>query len=341
MRVISFFDFHIVKDQQLNNYMNNGSITEYDLAISFLAEDEPIAIELYNELSPMMNVFVYSEHKEELAGSDGVEVFRSIFKDRTKLIVILYREGWGKSQWTNLEEQAIKEYGLVHRWEGILLIKMDDSKIPSWLPSTYIYLDFNKFTLEEIVGSIKFKTQERGSIFRPNTAIEKAKILENKTKFINQRNQFLNSNDGVNAALEEVTGLFDKIDHICKTIVSEHLINFEYGKVNQYEYILKGFYLSPEEGSKGYSVKIMWIYHASNTLRDSKLLIDKINLGRSINRDEPILEETLEYDFELSPLISVCWRDCQTKKTIDTEKLADEIVQIIINFKMPKTTFKS
>jgi len=110
--------------------MSDSSNTEFDVAISFLAEDEALALELYNELSEVLNVFVYSKQKEELAGSDGVETFRSIFKDRTKLIVILYRKGWGESEWTNVEEQAIKEFGLENKWEGTLLVKLDDSEPP-------------------------------------------------------------------------------------------------------------------------------------------------------------------------------------------------------------------
>jgi len=319
--------------------MSDSSNTEFDVAISFLAEDEALALELYNELSEVLNVFVYSKQKEELAGSDGVETFRSIFKDRTKLIVILYRKGWGESEWTNVEEQAIKEFGLENKWEGILLVKLDDSEPPSWLPKTYIYLDYQKFALEEIIGSIKSKALERGSTFEAATAIEKARILQNKNKFLKQRNSYLSSKEGVNSALEEVTRLFDEIDNISKKIISENDINFEHSRINQLNYVLKGFYHSSTEGDIGYSVKIIWINKYSNTLSDSKLLLDKINLGRSIDRDEPRLEETLRYDFELSPTIDVCWRDCQTTKIISSKNMADKIVQIILDFKMPKVRF--
>ena len=316
--------------------MNAELKEKYDVAISFLAEDESIALEIYNELSQMLNIFIYSNHQEELAGSDGVEAFRSIFKDRTKLIVVLYREGWGKSDWTNVEEEAIKEFGLKNHWEGITLIKLDDSDIPSWMPSTKIYLDFQKFTLEEIIGSIKSRAQERGSILKPITAIDKAKILENKNKLLHKRNKFLKSPEGVKAALEEVAKLFDEIDKICNKITSERDINFKFGKERMDKYYLRGSYHDDKEGSFGYSINVIWQYKYKNTLDDSCLIVQKINLGNSILREEPRLEEELLYDFELSPILDVCWKDKQNKKPINTFSLADKIVQFIIDFKMPK-----
>ncbi len=45
---------------------------KYDVAISFLASDEPIARELYNGLEGL-ETFFYPRHQEETAGTDGLE----------------------------------------------------------------------------------------------------------------------------------------------------------------------------------------------------------------------------------------------------------------------------
>ncbi len=46
---------------------------KYDVAISFLASDEPIARELYNGLEGL-ETFFYPRHQEETAGTDSLEV---------------------------------------------------------------------------------------------------------------------------------------------------------------------------------------------------------------------------------------------------------------------------
>jgi hypothetical protein len=43
----------------------------YDVAISFLAQDEPLALQLRQQLSSNVTVFIYSEHQKELVGKDG------------------------------------------------------------------------------------------------------------------------------------------------------------------------------------------------------------------------------------------------------------------------------
>ena len=55
-----------------------------------------------------MKVFFYPRNQEELAGTDGLESMRKPFFD-SRVMVVLYREKWGKTPWTRVEETAIKE----------------------------------------------------------------------------------------------------------------------------------------------------------------------------------------------------------------------------------------
>jgi hypothetical protein len=48
--------------------------TLYDVAISFLSGDEPLA-RLHDQQSENLSVLVYSKRQEELAGTDGFESF--------------------------------------------------------------------------------------------------------------------------------------------------------------------------------------------------------------------------------------------------------------------------
>jgi hypothetical protein len=82
---------------------------KFDVAISFLLKDEPLALQLHSRLSEIFDVFVYSKNQEELAGTDGLESFRQIFRHNSSLVVVLYRDEWGKTRWTRVEEAAIKD----------------------------------------------------------------------------------------------------------------------------------------------------------------------------------------------------------------------------------------
>ncbi len=53
--------------------MTTNHVRRYDVAISFLAEDERVAMSLATALKKHWTVFIYTERQKELAGTDGVE----------------------------------------------------------------------------------------------------------------------------------------------------------------------------------------------------------------------------------------------------------------------------
>jgi hypothetical protein len=83
---------------------------KYDLAISFLADDEGLALEIADRISERLaaDVFVYSNRQDELVGRDGLETFSGVFGTQSRVAAVLHREGWGHTLWTRVEETAIK-----------------------------------------------------------------------------------------------------------------------------------------------------------------------------------------------------------------------------------------
>jgi hypothetical protein len=65
---------------------------QFDVAISLLSKDEPIAAALYQRLSEGFNVFFYPRNQEELAGSDGLESTREPFFSDSRVMLVLYRD---------------------------------------------------------------------------------------------------------------------------------------------------------------------------------------------------------------------------------------------------------
>ncbi|MGJ4748719.1 hypothetical protein ACQV5M_20325, partial [Leptospira sp. SA-E8] len=87
---------------------------KYNVAFSFLAQDEPVATQLANLLQDRHSVFLYSREQERLAGRDGESAFNEVFSKEARVVVILYRQGWGKSPWTRIEETAIRNRAFEH-----------------------------------------------------------------------------------------------------------------------------------------------------------------------------------------------------------------------------------
>src|SRR5208282_6190202 len=109
----------------------------YDVAISFLSRDEPLAVKLHDQLSENLSVFVYSKRQEEVAGTDGLESFRQAFLSQSRLVVVLYRNGWGQTRWTEVEELAIKERAFKGGWKSLLFVTLQsEDALPAWLPET-------------------------------------------------------------------------------------------------------------------------------------------------------------------------------------------------------------
>lgn len=315
--------------------MSNQILEKYDVTISYLSRDEELAYAIYTELGVIYKIFIYTQHQQELAGGNGVELLRNIFTERTNLIVILYRKGWGKSEWTKTEELAIQEFGLKNLWEGILLVNLDESEKPKWFARPLFSLDLQKYGFQELIGVIKSRAQERGSEIKSVTAVEKAKILEMRREFANKKEKFLLSEDGVHEASKEVRKLFEEIEKIC-TKINSGTVRFEFNKENDCNYYLKGYRHVKNLGSIGLQVIVQWSSYR-NTLDHSKLIIAKVYLGRTIgglriDEDEPRTEEVL-YDFDITPSMENRWRDNQSGNFYTSPEIADEIVKMIIDFK--------
>ena len=90
---------------------------KYDVAISFLAKDEPIAAAIDLKLRESLDVFFFPNKQKDLAGTDGMESMRTPFLKDCRVMVVLYREPWGKTRWTAIEETAIKEACFNEGWK--------------------------------------------------------------------------------------------------------------------------------------------------------------------------------------------------------------------------------
>ena len=173
--------------------MNAQQDFEFDAALSFLSGDLPFALELQESLTPALRVFVYTRNQEAVAATDGMETFRTIFHDRARLSVVLFRRGWGETPWTAVEEAAIRDRCLHTRYRSLVLVNLDGAEPPAWVPETYQHFSRTEYPTEQLVGIIKARAQELGAELTVPSLVDRAAAIERRRVF-DAETEFLLSN---------------------------------------------------------------------------------------------------------------------------------------------------
>ena len=305
---------------------------KYDIAISFLQQDEPVALDLHERLSPNFDVFVYSKKQEDLAGTDGTESFRKAFREDSRIVVVLYRDGWGKTPWTRVEEVAIRDRFLKEGWDWLLFIMVDSkSTPPPWLPETRIRLSLPDYGIEQAIGAIKARAQELGSRFHKEDAFGRAKRLERQVAARAERKRLLGSTEGVEAAQREAREIHAAIAQLTDEIKkSTSGLKLLIGSSDDLNVLTNG------------CVSVVIYFHLmyGNTLENSFLVVREMN-GRVLLPQERghymVLTEPKEltihkFDPDFTPSKRWCWRSQSDPKRYYTSRdIADYFIQTFLN----------
>lgn len=305
---------------------------KYDLAISFLNQDEPIALDLHDRLNLNLSVFVYSKKQEELAGSDGIESFRNAFRFDTRMVVVLYRDGWGKTPWTRIEEGAITDRFLKEGWNWLLFIMLDSkSSPPPWLPETRIRFNLEDYGIEQAVGAIKVRLQEIGSQIQKETAAKRAKIVESQIVFRKEKERQFSSIEGVKAFEKEFNNIQKEIarivDEISKDIKG---INIQCGSELYHCVITSG----------SISIAVNWRPRYANDLHNSPLRIIEFNgrlllpqeRGRFMTPFEPKKLDSYDFEPDITSDMKCCWRaKFRDKRYFSSSEVADFTLKALLN----------
>ncbi len=186
---------------------------KYHVAISFLARDIDIARALYAALAPRLKVFMYERSQEEVAGTDGLETFRSPFRSESALNVILFREGYEQTPWTRVEAAAIKDRALEGGWETVLLASLvAGEKPPKWLPQSRIYASVADFGVDGLAAVVLARTREIGVQERIETPAELAERLLRTHQDEERRASIESSDAGVRMLKSELIVMFEHVE---------------------------------------------------------------------------------------------------------------------------------
>ena len=305
---------------------------EFDVAISFGAKDEEFANRLHDLLEGRLKVFVYSKQQEMLAGTDGEQRFNEVFGAKAQLVVVLYRQAWGKTPFTRFEETAIRNRAFSDGYDFTIFIPMADAerqKVPPWLPKNRLYVGLERWGVEGAAAAIEARFSERGGTVREETiddiAAKAARVLE----FKKRRDTHLASDAGVAAqrgAYEVMrTGLLEAVEKLKKSLPGINLTEKHVGNIGGAILFL----------SDPVAMSVNWRLVFANALTDSHL---DATLWRGhppwpgiMTFEEPQMLSTLRFLPDFTAEGQAGWRNAQSQKpAIACTAVVDEILKFFL-----------
>ncbi len=298
---------------------------QYDVAYSFMAQDEAIAAELDELLRGRISTFLYSKRQENIAGTDGEKSFNAVFSEQARLVVVLYRTGWGGTPWTRIEETAIRNRAYEEGYDFVIFIPLDSPPtVPRWLPRTRLWIGLNRWGVSGAASAIESRIQELGGEPHEESVIDKAARIEAQIKFLETRTKFLRSIEGVAAA----SALFSQLkDAIKDEIEQVNLASPTFGFTAKYQagkFIIIG---------RGPGLSVQWTYHYANSLQDAFLNVALWNghppwSGLSdIGQNHQHELERKQFEFDIKPDGNHCWKSTVTPNpSYSSKELASQLL---------------
>jgi len=292
---------------------------KYDVAISVLESDLSFAKKIMKRLNKDITYFLYSERQDDLVGKDGDTFFHNVFEKESRIVVVLYRDKWGKTKWTSIEESSIKNRSYNEGQEFLIFVPLDDSKnLPIWLWKTIIWYDIKRFGIDGLVAIIEQKVKERGKILPVETLEEKSKRISDERKRKIEIKNLLNGFDGkaVKLAKKEYEYLISKIESMVSNLNNPEN-SYKFNIEKEYDGIII-------KVSKYILCFVGWGF-SGNSLTDTKL---EINIKEKKFKDIRINVEyqTIAKDelvFNIDTNFNNGWSNKNNNKFNTSDNLAD------------------
>lgn len=136
-------------------YTKTDARFDYDVAISFAGPDRECAERLARILRAAgVAVFYDRFDQAELWGKNLHVYLSELYQLRSKYCVVFLSANYGRDGWTRLELDAALAREFQAGQDYILPIRLDDSRVPSILP-TKGYVDWRHYSVDEIADLVR------------------------------------------------------------------------------------------------------------------------------------------------------------------------------------------
>jgi len=300
---------------------------KYEVAFSYMKEDEEAVREMNDQFAGQFETFIYTERQRVLGGTDGTESFPRVFGKEARIVVIMYREKWGDTPWTRVEEQAIKERAFDEGQDFIVLVNLDKGK-PRWYTGTRIRVLLKQYGIIEAAAIIRQRVEDAGGQVHEESALDLAERNRLELQRQQEFTQYYKSSKAVADANKELQDLLSKYETMMKQIgatgpgnnfglqkIREHLLMFHTQRI---------------------ALCFEWRSEYSDSLVESMLKVSIENLVRFARfrspSDKVVFYSGCNYSFGLDRGGNRCWvSTTDPNEKFSTESLLNHWIKPFLN----------
>lgn len=299
---------------------------KYEVAFSFVKDDEPLATAINDLIQERVATFLYSKRQEEIAGTDGEKSFNAVFGEESRIVVVLYRDSWGTTPWTRIEETAIRNRAFSEGYDFVIFVPVQKGAVlPKWFPKTQLWVGLERWGVEGAASVIEARIQQGGGEPREESVQDRAARLKRHIDAETARKKYLDSIEGVDSALKESTTLFEAIERRAQEIEKSTGFSIRTKRVD------RGIDLCASYGC----LSVDWNYSYRNTLDGSHLSVvlwngTPIRPGRMfIDKPSQLRQERFNFYREYTGVMG--WRHPDEKAFLSSEHLADHCLKVLMD----------
>jgi hypothetical protein len=303
----------------------------YDVAISFLVADQNIASAIKSKLKGL-DVFFYPHNQEELIGTNGLESMRAPFVS-ARVNVVLYRPRYGNTPWTGVELAAIQDSCLKTGYRSLVFVQLDKKDTnPDWLPDTHIRCVLGDFTIDQLVGAIMSKVQERGGVIARSNALTEAGCVRKEADYIAARDALLRDQRWISGIVHKALAVsFQEVLALVEKANTEYGFDIVAGARDYHSVVMRSGFVS---------VGVGWVQPIANNVGsdpygDCYLRIGEVSgtvllPGENawvMNKPRVLREHKIKVG--VNDNLELVWLD--GREQIEPDRLADHIVMILMD----------
>lgn len=299
-------------------------ITNYkhDIGFAFLEKDEPFANQINDLLKDKFKTFLYSKKQEYKDDLEREMLILDVFKKQSRCVVLFYRNKWGTTPYTAIEEKAVRTRISEEGNDHLLIISLDNPPVvPKYLSKAQIWTELAQAGINGTAAFIEEQVRALGGGLREELPINFISDIKKDPQFEVESSKFLESVSGLEIAVIELKKLFSALEiEKNKIIESDNSISLTFKRDDKNCIIHNGefsirFYLQTEK---------------SNLLMDSPVYFEMQKQDNTSNGLNILAVE--EYHFELKKVGVYGWiKGADSDSFISSKQLAEDSIKLLLS----------
>jgi len=295
---------------------------KYDIAFAFLEKDEHLVNQINNLLKDKFKTFLNSKKQDYKDDLEREMLLLDVFKKQSRCVIIFYRNKWGTTPYTAVEEKAVRTRISEEGNDNLLVISLDNPPVvPKYLSKTQIWTEIAQAGINGTAAFIEEQVKALGGGLSEELPLNTVTEIKNEPRFEVESSKFLESVSGLEIAVIELKKLFSALE-------------FEKNKITESD---KGISLTFKRDEKNciihygeFSIRFYLQTEKSNLLLDSPLYFEMQK--QDITSSGLNILAVEEYHFELKKVGVYGWiKGVETDSFISSKQLAEDSIKLLLS----------